>query len=248
MDIEGVGEKLIDQLVDRKMVATFADLYRLKVDDLAALASESTASGKTIKRTMGEKTAAKVTANIAASRQRPLDRLLAGLGIHHIGQGGSRALANGFGSLDAIAAATVEQLSAVEDIGGITAASVFDFFHSTAGAAAVADLQAVGVDPRQAVQPKPTTATADLPLAGQTVVITGTLPTLDRAAAEALVVELGGKASGSVSKRTSFVVAGEKAGSKLAKAAELGVEVLDEAAFLKRAGRARPVAVKVLKS
>jgi DNA ligase (NAD+) len=237
MDIEGVGEKLIEQLVDRKMVATFADLYRLKAEDIAALESETTASGKTVKRTVGEKTAAKVTAHIDASRQRPLDRLLAGLGIHHIGQGGSRALANHFGSLDAIGAATPEELAAVEDIGAITAASVYDFFHSAAGAAVIADLRSVGVDPRQAVKPKATTATADQPLAGMSIVITGTLPTLDRAAAEELVVSLGGKASSSVSKKTSFVVAGEKAGSKLAKATELGVEVLDEAAFLKRVGR-----------
>ncbi len=238
MDVENVGEKLVEQLVDRKMVGSFADLYRLRAEDVAALESETTTAGKTVKRTVGEKTAAKVVANVAASRAKPLERLLAGLGIHHIGQGGSRALANGFGSMDAIAAATPEQLAAVEDIGGITAASVHDFFHGEAGAKVIADLKAVGVDPQQAVKAKPTTATAELPLAGQTVVVTGTLPTLDRDAAEALVVELGGKASGSVSKKTSFVVAGDKAGSKLAKAAELGIEVLDEAAFLKRVGRA----------
>jgi DNA ligase (NAD+) len=237
MDIEGIGEKLIEQLVDRKMVATFADLYRLKADDIAVLESETTASGKTVKRTVGEKTAAKVTANIARSRERPLDRLLAGLGIHHIGQGGSRALANGFGSLDAIAAASVEDLSAVEDIGAITAQSVHDFFHSKAGIDTVADLKSVGVDPKQAVVPKPTAPTADLPWAGKSIVVTGTLPTLDRAAAEELIVQLGGKASGSVSKKTAFLVAGESAGSKLTKATDLGVEVIDEAEFLKRAGR-----------
>ncbi len=236
MDIEGVGEKLIEQLVDRKRVATFADLYRLKAEDLAALESESTASGKTVKRTVGEKTAAKVTANIAASRERPLDRLLAGLGIHHIGQGGSRALANHFGSMDAIGAATVDQLAAVEDIGNITAASVFDFFHSPAGSAAVADLKAVGVDPHQSPPAGGVTA-ADLPLAGKSVVVTGTLPTLDRAAAEELIVKLGGKAGGSVSKKTAFVVAGDNAGSKLAKATELGIEVIDEATFLARVGQ-----------
>ena len=239
MDIEGVGEKLIEQLVDRRMVATFADLYRLKAGDIAALESETTTSGKTVKRTVGEKTAAKVTANIAASRGRPLDRLLAGLGIHHIGQGGSRALANHFGSVGAIAAATVEQLAAVEDIGGVTATSVHDFFAGVAGAAAVADLLSVGVDPHQAPPAGGVTA-ADLPLAGMSVVVTGTLPTLDRAAAEELIVKLGGKASGSVSKKTKFVVAGENAGSKLAKAAELGVEVIDEATFLARVGRADP--------
>ena len=183
MDIEGIGEKLIEQLVDRKMVATFADLYRLKADDIAALESETTTSGKTVKRTVGEKTAAKVTANIARSRERPLDRLLAGLGIHHIGQGGSRALANGFGSLDAIAAASVEDLSAVEDIGAITAQSVHDFFHSRAGIDTVADLKSVGVDPQQAVVTTATAPTTDLPWAGKAIVVTGTLPTLDREAA-----------------------------------------------------------------
>ena len=238
MDIDGVGDKLVEQLVDRKLVTTFADLYRLKAEDIAALESETTTAGKTVKRTVGEKTAAKVTANIAASRGRPLERLLAGLGIHHIGQGGSRALANGFGSMDAIAAATVEQLAAVEDIGEITAKSVHDYFQGPAGAAAIADLKSVGVDPQQAVKVKPTTATADLPLAGMTVVVTGTLPTLGREEAEEIVTSLGGKASGSVSKKTTFVVAGDKAGSKLAKATELGVEVLDEAAFLRRVGRA----------
>ena len=237
MDIEGVGEKLVDQLVDRKMVGTVADLYRLKPEDVAALESETTTAGKTVKRTVGEKTAAKVTANIANSRTRPLERLLAGLGIHHIGQGGSRALAGAFGSLDAIAAATVEQLAEVEDIGGITAQSVSDFFHSAAGSAVVADLKSVGVDPKQAVKAKVTEPSADLPLAGKSVVVTGTLPTLGRAEAEELIVALGGKASGSVSKKTAFVVAGDEAGSKLAKAQSLGVEVIDEAEFLKRAGR-----------
>ena len=238
MDIEGVGEKLVEQLVNRGMVRTFADLYRLKAEDIAALESETTTAGKTVKRTVGEKTAAKVTANVAASRSRPLDRLLAGLGIHHIGGGGSRALANGFGSLDAIAAASAADLEGIEDVGGITAASVHDFFHSPAGAAAVADLQSVGVDPKQAVKPKVVEATADLPLAGKSVVVTGTLPTLGRTDAEELIVSLGGKASGSVSKKTAFVVAGENAGSKLDKARTLGVEVLDEAAFLARVGRA----------
>ena len=240
MDIEGVGEKLVEQLVDREMVKKFADLYRVKAEDIAALESETTTAGKTVKRTVGEKTAAKVTANIAASRGKPLERLLAGVGIHHIGQGGSRALANAFGSLDAIAAASVDDLSAVEDIGGITAQSVHDFFHAKAGAAVIADLQSVGVDPKQAVKVKATTATAEQPLAGMTVVVTGTLPTLGRTEAEELIASLGGKASGSVSKKTSFVLAGEKAGSKLDKAAELGVEVLDETAFLARIGRPAP--------
>lgn len=234
MDIEGVGDKLVDQLVDRGLVTTFADLYKLKAEDIAAFGSEIEQGDKTVKRTVGEKVAAKVVANIDKSRQQPLERLLAGLGIHHIGTGGSRRLAAAFGSLDAIAAASLEQLEAVEDVGHVTAASVHDFFHNKAGKEAVAALQAVGVDPKQEVV-KPEDI-ASLPLAGKTVVVTGTLPTLKRDEAEALIIKNGGKASGSVSKKTAFLVAGDEAGSKLAKATELGVEVIDEAEFLKRVG------------
>ncbi|HEV7298617.1 MAG TPA: NAD-dependent DNA ligase LigA [Tepidisphaeraceae bacterium] len=232
MDIEGVGDKLIDQLVDRGMVSTFADLYKLRAEDLAGLSSESEQGDKTVTRTVGEKVAVKVVKNIENSRKQPLERLLAGLGIHHIGTGGSRRLAAAFGSLNAIAAASVEELEATDDVGRITSESVHDFFHNSAGQAAVAALQAVGVDPKQAVV-KPE-ALAGLPLAGKTVVITGTLPTLKRDEAEALVIKNGGKASGSVSKKTSFVLAGDDAGSKLTKAQELGIEVIDEAEFLQR--------------
>jgi len=235
MDIEGVGDKLVDQLVDRGMVRTFADLYKLRPEDLSSLSSEIEQGEKTVVRTVGEKVAAKVVANVDNSRRQPLERLLAGLGIRHVGNRGAHVLAKHFGSLDAIAAATQEQLAAVHEIGDVIADSVHDFFRNDAGRQAVAALRAVGVDPRQEVT-KPEAA-ASLPLAGKTVVVTGTLKTLGRQKAEELITQLGGKASGSVSKKTSFLVAGDEAGSKLAKAKELGVEVLDEAAFLARVGR-----------
>jgi DNA ligase (NAD+) len=238
MDIENVGEKLVDQLVDRGMVKTFADLYALKAEDLAGLSSEFGEGEDKITRTVGEKVAAKIVRHVENSKKQGLERLLGGLGIHHVGTRVAYVLATNFGSLDALAAATPEQLSAVHEIGDVIADSVHDFFANEAGKAAVAALQAAGVNPTCEVKgPPPAEPTADLPLAGKTVVVTGTLPTLGRQEAEELIVKLGGKASGSVSKKTSFVVAGEEAGSKLAKAESLGIEVLTEAAFLERVGR-----------
>ena len=239
MDIEGVGDKLVEQLVDRGMVKTFADLYTLKPEDLSGLSSEVEQGDKVVTRTVGEKVAAKVVANVAKSRQQGLERLLAGLGIHHVGNRVAYVLATNFGSLDALAAASAEQISAVHEIGEVIADSVHDFFHNPASRAAVEALQGVGVNPTAEVRKPPAAdeASADLPLAGKTVVVTGTLPTMTRPDVEALIVKLGGKASGSVSKKTSFVVAGDEAGSKLAKAQELGIEVLTEAAFLERVRR-----------
>lgn len=236
MDIEGVGDKLVDQLVDRGMVHTFADLYKLKAEDLAVLSSEIEQGDKTVTRTVGEKVAQKVVANIDRSRGQPLERLLAGLGIRHVGNRVAHVLATNFGSLDAIAAASEEELAAVNEIGEVIADSVHDFFHNDAGQNAVAALKAVGIDPKQEV--RRAEDTAGLPLAGKTVVVTGTLQKMTRDEIEGLIVKLGGKASGSVSKKTSFVVAGESAGSKLDKAQQLGVEVIDEETFLKRVGQA----------
>jgi DNA ligase (NAD+) len=232
MDIEGVGDKLIDQLVDRAMVKTFADLYRLKVDDIATLGSEVIQDEKTVKRTVGEKVATKVIDNIAASRARPLERLLGGLGIHHVGTRVAHVLAAAFGSLDALAAATPEELAATHEIGEVIAQSVHDFFHNAAGKHAVAELKRAGLDPRTEVK-KPEDL-AGLPLAGKTIVVTGTLSKMTRPEIEELIVKLGGKASGSVSKKTSFLIAGESAGGKLEKANELKVDVLTEKQFLSR--------------
>jgi len=232
MDIEGVGDKLIDQLVDRGMVKTFADLYRLKIEDIAALGSEVIQDEKTVKRTVGEKVATKVIENIAASRERPLERLLAGLGIHHVGTRVAYVLASAFGSLDALAAATPEQLAATHEIGEVIAQSVHDFFHNAAGKHAVVELKRVGLDPH--TQVKKPQDTALLPLGGKSVVVTGTLKKMTRPEIEELIVKLGGKASGSVSNKTSFVIAGENAGSKLDKAKELKIEVVSEEEFLSR--------------
>jgi DNA ligase (NAD+) len=234
MDIEGLGDVLVDQLVDRGLVRTFADLYKLKPDDIASLSSEIEQGEKVITRTVGEKIANKVIANVENSRKQGLDRLLAGLGIPHVGNRVAFLLAQNFGSLDGVAAASVEELSAVNEIGEVIAASVYDYFHDAAGRDIVKQLQAVGVDPTMA-KPK---ASGNLPLAGKTIVVTGTLKTMGRTEIEELIVKLGGKASGSVSKKTAFLVAGEEAGSKLAKAEELGVEVKTEEEFLQMIGRA----------
>jgi DNA ligase (NAD+) len=220
MDIEDLGEKLIDQLVDRGHVRTFADLYTRGPEQLLELER------------MGEKSAQKVLAEIDKSRQQGLDRLLAGLGIRHVGNRVAHVLAAAFGSLDALKSATREQLAAVHEIGDTIADSVHDFFHNDASLAAVEALQKVGVNPTFDKPPA-----AAQPLAGKTIVVTGTLQKLTRDQIEALIVSLGGKASGSVSRKTSYVVAGENAGSKLDKARQLGIEVISEDAFLRRIGR-----------
>jgi DNA ligase (NAD+) len=223
MDIENVGEALVDQLIDAGLVKTFADLYRLKKEQLLELER------------MGEKSAQNVIDAIAASKSQPLARVLAGLGIRHVGGRVAFVLAQNFGDFDSLKGATVEQLSAIHEIGDVIAQSVHDFFHSESGKHAIRELQHVGVDPKTE-KPK---ASAQ-PLAGKTIVLTGSLKQFKREEIEQLIVDLGGRAAGSVSKKTSFVVAGEDAGSKLAKAKELGVEVLTEEEFLKRVGNPKP--------
>ncbi len=218
MDIEHVGDKLADALAEAGLVKTFADLYRLKKEALLGLER------------LGEKSAQNVLEAIEKSRSCGLDRLLAGIGIRHVGNRVAYVLAQHFGSLDALAAASQAGLSEVMEIGPVIAESVYDFFHNRAGQHAVSELKSVRINPSVA---KPT-ANEPRPLAGQTVVVTGTLPTLGRTEIEAMIVRLGGKASASVSKKTNFVVAGESAGSKLDKAKELKVPVLSEAEFLKK--------------
>jgi DNA ligase (NAD+) len=220
MDIEGLGESLVDQLVDAGLVRTFADLYALDLLKLRQLER------------MGERSASNVLSAVEESRQRGLDRLIAGLGIRHVGNRTAYVLASHFGSLEAMCHATVGQLTEVHEIGPATAEAVHTFCHSEAGQAVINSLRAAGLDPKM----ERPAAAASLPLSGQTVVITGTLESMERSEAEALVVRLGGKAAGSVSKKTSFVVAGPGAGSKLQKAQELGVPVLSEAEFLAKVG------------
>jgi DNA ligase (NAD+) len=218
MNIEGLGESLIDQLVSRSLVHDYADLYRLDVDRLAALDR------------MGKKSAANVVAEIDRSRQSELWRLLHGLGIRHVGEGGAQALARGFGSMTRIRKASTAELEAVPDVGQVMAQSVWAFFDEPRNQALIDRLEAAGVrmidDAAVSDAPRPQ------PLAGQTFVITGTLDRMSREDATERIQSLGGKVTGSVSRKTSFVIVGRDPGSKADKARELGVQTLDEAGFL----------------
>jgi DNA ligase (NAD+) len=223
MDVDGLGSKLIELLVDRGLVRRIPDLYRL---DGALLASLDR---------LGEKSAANLIAALQASRAQPWQRQLYGLGIHHVGEVSAKALAKAFASAAQLASAAIEspeQITAVFGIGGEIAQSLQQWFSTAANRELVSDLERLGfslanapADPAASGEPS-----ADH-LSGQTFVLTGTLPSLSRSQAQALIEAAGGKVSGSVSKKTSFVVAGAEAGSKLTKAESLGVAVLDEAAL-----------------
>ena len=223
MDVDGLGSKLIELLVDRGLVRRIPDLYRL---DGALLASLDR---------LGEKSAANLIAALQASRAQPWQRQLYGLGIHHVGEVSAKALAKAFASATQLASAAIEspeQITAVFGIGGEIAQSLQQWFSTAANRELVSDLERLGfslanapADPAASGEPS-----ADH-LSGQTFVLTGTLPSLSRSQAQALIEAAGGKVSGSVSKKTSFVVAGAEAGSKLTKAESLGVAVLDEAAL-----------------
>jgi DNA ligase (NAD+) len=232
MRIEGIGESVIDQLVTTGLVKDYADLYHLTVPQLAELSSTSKrADGKEITRKFGEKNATKVVAEIDKSKSAGLARVLYAIGIRHVGEGGANALARAFGSMDALIAASQDQLEVVPDVGPVVAIAVRDFLDQPLNVELLNKLARAGVN-----LTAPMTATAIEPqtLAGKTIVLTGTLPTLTREAATELILARGGKVAGSVSKKTAFVVAGAEAGSKLDKAQALGIEVLDEAQFLAR--------------
>lgn len=222
MDIEGVGEVLANQLVDSGLVRTFADLYRLadRRDELVGLER------------MGEKSADNLLAAIRKSRSNPLSRVLAGLNIPHVGINTATLLAEEFGSMERLIAAGADELQAVEGVGPELAESVHRFFDSPQGRAAVDGLRAARVN---MTQPRAGRATHQ-PLAGKSIVVTGTLERYSRKEIEDLIKQLGGKAVGSVSKKTDFLVAGENAGSKLDKARSLGIEIIDETTFLERTG------------
>ena len=216
MDIEGLGDKLVDQLVDANVIRTLPDLYRLGLTSLIALDR------------MAEKSAQNVLAALEKSKQTTLPRFLFGLGLRHVGEATAKDLARHFGTLDAIMDASVEQLLEVNDVGPVVAQSLHTFFQQPHNREVVEQLRACGVHwPEGDVAEK-----APQTLAGMTVVLTGTLPTLSREAAKEMLEAAGAKVSGSVSKKTSYVVAGAEAGSKLEKAQELGVKVLDEAGML----------------
>ena len=216
MDIEGLGDKLVDQLVDANVIRTLPDLYRLGLTSLIALER------------MAEKSAQNVLAALEKSKQTTLPRFLFGLGLRHVGEATAKDLARHFGTLDAIMDASVEQLLQVPDVGPVVARSLHTFFQQPHNREVVEQLRACGVTwPEGAPAER-----APQVLAGKTVVLTGTLPTLSRDAAKDMLEAAGAKVAGSVSKKTSYVVAGEDAGSKLARAQELGVLVLDEAGML----------------
>ena len=217
MDIEHLGPALIDQLVSHDLVRHFADLYELTVDRLTGLER------------MADKSAANVVAAIAGSKGRGLARLLAGLGIRHVGGRAAEVLAERYVSIQALAEADEAELTEVPEIGPVIAASVRQFFASQVGRDAVDRLIAVGVKVDVAGAPR-----AGDSLEGKTVVVTGTLEGFSRGQAESAIVAAGGRPAGSVSGKTDFVVAGDKPGGKVDKARTLGVEVIDEAEFVKR--------------
>lgn len=219
LDIEGLGDKLVDQLVDNHVIRHLPDLYRLGLMALAQLER------------MAEKSANNLLQALERSKQTTLPRFIFGLGIRHVGETTAKALARHFGRLDALMEASEETLLAINDVGPVVAHSVHTFFQQAHNREVIEQLRACGVvwpehDGAALVH---TTSSAHQPLAGKTLVLTGTLPHLTREAAQALIEAAGGKVSGSVSKKTSWVVAGTEAGSKLTKAEALGIPVLDEA-------------------
>jgi DNA ligase (NAD+) len=233
MNIEGLGEALVDALVSEGLIHTFADLYALTAEGLAGL--ELSGGRDDVKRKLGLKVASKLVAQIENSRRADLWRLIHALGIRHVGERGAQALARGFGAMDAIMTASLDQLKSVEDIGPVVAASVRQFFDEPATIDLISRLRAAGVQmgqPPAADDALP----ASRPFAGKTFVLTGTLEGLGREEAEEVIARLGGKVSGSVSRKTSFVIVGAEPGSKLQKAETLGIPTLDEAAFRKLAG------------
>jgi DNA ligase (NAD+) len=215
LDIEGLGDKLIDQLVGLDLVRNPSDLFKLEAARLADM------------QRMGEKSAANLVAAIEHSKATTLPRLLHGLGIAGVGESTARALAEHFGSLTALQSASVEQVLEVPDIGPVIAASVQGFFADTRHRVELKRLQALGLHWPEA-PPAAGSAPAALPLSGITVVLSGTLPSLSREQAAERLAALGAKVSGSVSKKTSYLIAGAEPGSKLARAQQLGVPVLDQ--------------------
>jgi DNA ligase (NAD+) len=212
MNIDGLGDALVDQLVDQKIIRSVADLYSLTTEQLAGLEH------------MGRKSAANVVRNLENSKKNPLPRVLTALGIRFVGERTAVFLAEAFGSMDRIASASEEELQDAEEVGPKVAAAILEFFKEPRNRELVDRLRAAGLQFKyQSTRPQ------GGPLKGLTFVLTGTLPNLSREDAKKMIEAAGGKVSGSVSKKTNFVVAGEEAGSKLSKAQELGVHVIVEA-------------------
>ncbi|MEQ1869579.1 MAG: NAD-dependent DNA ligase LigA, partial [Vicinamibacterales bacterium] len=230
MNIEGLGESLVDALLAQKLVTTAADLYDLTEAQLESLVvtPRDPKSDRATPRKLG-KVGRNVFAEIARSRDNDLSRLIYGLGIRHIGEKAAATLARSFRTLDALLEAPLDQLTSVSEIGPVVAASVRAFADDASNRALIERLKAAGVN-TESRAPAPTSEVG--PLSGKTVVLTGTLESMSREEATARLEALGARISSSVSKKTSFLVAGAEAGSKLEKARALGVETLDEAQFL----------------
>ncbi|HEV7224227.1 MAG TPA: NAD-dependent DNA ligase LigA, partial [Pirellulales bacterium] len=222
MDVEGLGDKLVDQLVNDKLVKNYGDLYGLTAEQLTGLER------------MGQKSSEKLLAGIEASKSRGLARLLNALAIRHVGARLAAVLAENFGSIEALAAVSEEELSEVDEVGPVIAKSVYEYLHGDYGRGTIAELKRRGVNMESPITAKKTSQGV---LAGKTLVVTGTLARYDREEIEELIAELGGRAASSVSKKTDYLVAGEKAGSKLDKAKSLGVAVISEDEFDKLIGK-----------
>jgi DNA ligase (NAD+) len=218
MDVDGLGEKLVDQLVDAELVTHFADLFHLRRDDLLALER------------MGEKSADNLLAGLEIAKTRGLARVLAGMGIRHVGASAAKVLARNFPDADRLMAASVESLEDLPDFGEITARSLHDHLAAEPTRDAFKRLAAAGVSLRSDIyrDPSDEPRAIDSPFAGRTVVITGTLESFGRKALGERLESLGATITGSVSKKTHLLVAGEKAGSKLQKARDLGIEIWEE--------------------
>jgi DNA ligase (NAD+) len=217
LDIEGLGEKLVDQLVDGGVVKTFSQVFSLDAETLLGLER------------MGEKSAGNLLAHLERARSTTLERFLIALGIRNVGQGVAEILARHFGDLEPLMAASREELEAIEGVGPTIAESLVRFFADERNAREVERLRELGVHwPSRT--PRPSGAG---PLAGKTFVLTGTLPGMSRAQARERITSLGGKVTSSVSRKTDYVVAGAEPGSKLERARELGIEVLDQAGLEK---------------
>jgi DNA ligase (NAD+) len=218
MDIEGLGEAMVEQLVSQGLVRTVPEIYALTGAQLLTLER------------MGEKSAANLLAGIAASQAQPVWRLIHGLGILHVGSTGARALAAHFGTLDRLLAAALEEIRRVPDIGEVVGLSVFEFLENPANRASLEQLRAAGLNFGERDPVAPAAGSGGSPWAGTRWVITGTLSQAREEITE-LILERGGKVSGSLSNKTNFLLAGEEAGSKLEKARTLGVKVMDEPEF-----------------
>ena len=238
MDIDGLGEKIVDQLIDGGLVKGFADVFRLDPARVAELTSESTnKAGKSVVRKIGDKTAASIAASAEEAKGRGLARLLESLGIRHMGTASAKAFARAYPDLDALLAASIEDFREIRDIGEVTAPSIHADLHSPAMQRTFRELRDAGVSVSSPIYAPPSAApAAGSPFAGKTVVLTGELEGMDRRTATERLEALGAKVSGSVSRKTDLVVAGPGAGSKRAKAEELGIPIWDEAQFLAALG------------